>query len=58
MKITFIASLQGGTTMKLGDENDGKITLTFDGSEWGNVARLTMYQRKPLKITIDTDVKP
>jgi hypothetical protein len=44
--------------MKLGDENDGKITLTFDGSEWGNVARLTMYQRKPLKITIDTDVKP
>ena len=58
MKSEFIATLQGSTTMKLDDDNSGVIKLTFDGSQWGNVCRLSMYQRQPLKITIETTGKP
>jgi hypothetical protein len=55
MRIEFLGTLQGSTTMKLDDDNSGMIKITFDGSQWAHVVRLSMYQRKPLKVTIDTE---
>ena len=57
MKITFIACLQGATTMKLDDDNSGVLRLTFDGSQWPHVARLSAYQRQALRVTIELENK-
>lgn len=54
MLIEFIGTLQGSTTIKVDDDNSGVIRLTFDGSQMPYIARLLMYQRQPLKVTIET----
>lgn len=60
MKIDFNASLQGTNTIKLDDDNSGQIKLTFDASQYASIAHLSCYQRKLLRVTIETsaaDVK-
>jgi hypothetical protein len=54
MTITFLATLQGSTTMKMDSDNSGIIKLTFDGSQWSQVVKLSMYQEQALRVTIET----
>jgi hypothetical protein len=55
MKIQFTAVLQGANTIKVDDDNAGVMRLTFDGSQFPQVVQLSMYQRQPLTITIETE---
>jgi hypothetical protein len=55
MKIQFTAVLQGANTIKVDDDNAGVMRLTFDGSQFPQVVQLSMYQRQPLTVTVETE---
>ena len=55
MRVTFLATLQGSNTIKVDDDNAGVMRLTFDGSQFPQVVQLSMCQRQPLTVTIETE---
>ena len=55
MKVEFLAVLQGSNVIKFDDDGSSKVSFTQDGSQLPQVVKLTVFQGKRLRITVEED---
>lgn len=55
MTVTFLAVLQGANVIKFDDDGSSKVSFTQDGSQLPQVVKLTVFQGKRLRITVEED---
>jgi hypothetical protein len=53
MKVEFIAVLQGASCIKFDDDGASSVKFTQDGGQLPQVVKLTLFQGKRLKVTIE-----
>jgi hypothetical protein len=51
--VTFIASLEGETCIRMGGARNSKVMLTVAGSDFASVVLLSRFLGKTFKVTIE-----
>lgn len=53
MKIQWTGTMQGAGCIKFDDDGSSVVKFTQDGQQLPQVVRLTMFQGKAIKITVE-----